>query len=203
MVFVEVAKKTSRTWDVTAGMLAAVLLAIAPGTAYAQCRGPAGPNRRRHRPRRGGAGVADRPYPGAHRGKPCLPHRRQDDRAPGRCGRRSSNQATLSPNSTRSRSRTPCVPRRPQHAAAQASLHEAANNLERQRTLVAQGWSTRVQFDATEKTFLSAKAEVDATAAQLHAAEDQLGYTKLLADSSGAGDRHRRRGRRGRAGPAR
>ena len=71
-------------------------------------------------------------------------------------------------------------------AAAQASLHEAANNFERQRTLVGQGWSTRVQFDATEKAFLSAKAEVDADAAQLHAAEDQLGYTKLLADSSGA-----------------
>ena len=71
-------------------------------------------------------------------------------------------------------------------AAAVASLHEAANNLERQRTLVGQGWSTRVQYDATEKTFLSAKAEVDANAAQLHTAEDQLGYTKLLADSSGA-----------------
>ena len=69
--------------------------------------------------------------------------------------------------------------------SALASLHEAANNLERQRMLVAQGWSTRVQFDATEKKFLSAKADVDATAADLHAAEDQLGYTKLLADSSG------------------
>lgn len=72
------------------------------------------------------------------------------------------------------------------HAAAQAALHEAANNLERQRTLVAQGWSTRVQFDATQRTFLSASADVDATAARLHSAEDQLGYTKLLADSSGA-----------------
>ena len=30
-------------------------------------------------------------------------------------------------------------------AAAMASLHEAANNLERQRTLVGQGWTTRVQ----------------------------------------------------------
>ncbi|MBV9251407.1 MAG: efflux RND transporter periplasmic adaptor subunit, partial [Acetobacteraceae bacterium] len=48
-----------------------------------------------------------------------------------------------------------------------------------------QGWSTRVQFDATEKAFLSAKAEVDSDAAQLHSAEDQLGYTKLLADASG------------------
>ena len=68
-------------------------------------------------------------------------------------------------------------------AAAQATLHEAANNLERQRTLVGQGWSTRVQFDATEKAFLSAKAEVDSNAAQLHEAEDQLGYTKLVAIS--------------------
>ena len=71
-------------------------------------------------------------------------------------------------------------------AAAQATLHEAANNLERQRTLVGQGWSTRVQFDATEKAFLSAQAAVDSDAAQLHDAEDQLGYTKLLADAPGA-----------------
>jgi len=71
-------------------------------------------------------------------------------------------------------------------AAAQATLHEAANNLERQRTLVGQGWSTRVQFDATEKAFLNAKAEVDSDAARLHDAEDQLGYTKLLADAPGA-----------------
>jgi membrane fusion protein, multidrug efflux system len=70
-------------------------------------------------------------------------------------------------------------------AAAVASLHESENNLERQRSLVNQGWSTRVQYDAAEKAFLSAKAEVDSKAAQLHSAEDQLGYTKLLADSDG------------------
>ena len=72
------------------------------------------------------------------------------------------------------------------YSAAQATLHEAANNLERQRTLAAQGWSTRVQFDAAEKTFLSAKAAVDAAAAKVHSAEDQLGYTKLRADAPGA-----------------
>jgi RND family efflux transporter MFP subunit len=72
------------------------------------------------------------------------------------------------------------------HAAALASLHEAANNLERQSVLVNQGWSTRVQFDAIQKTFLNATADVDAAAAKLHSAEDQLGYTKLLADSEGA-----------------
>jgi RND family efflux transporter MFP subunit len=75
---------------------------------------------------------------------------------------------------------------RARHAAALASLHEAANNLERQRVLVTQGWSTRVQFDAMQKTFLSASADVDAAAAKLHSAEDQLGYTNLLADSEGA-----------------
>lgn len=73
-----------------------------------------------------------------------------------------------------------------QLSAAQASLHEATNNMERQRVLVAQGWSTRVQFDATQRAFLSAKADVDAAAAKVHSAEDQLGYTKLLADTSGA-----------------
>ena len=72
------------------------------------------------------------------------------------------------------------------NAAAQAALHEAANNLERQRTLVAKGWTTRVEFDAAEKAFLSAQAAVDATAALLHTAEDHLGYSKLLADSPGA-----------------
>jgi membrane fusion protein, multidrug efflux system len=71
-------------------------------------------------------------------------------------------------------------------ASAQAALREAANNIERQRVLVAQGWSTRVMFDAAEKKFLAAKADVDSAAADLHAAEDQLGYTKLLADSPGA-----------------
>jgi RND family efflux transporter MFP subunit len=73
-----------------------------------------------------------------------------------------------------------------EHEAAKATLHEAANNLERQQKLVGQGWSTRVQFDAAEKTFLNAKAQVDATAADLHKAQDQLGYTKLLVDSAGA-----------------
>jgi len=73
-----------------------------------------------------------------------------------------------------------------QNEAAQAAFHESANTLERQKTLLQQGWTTRAQFDAAERAYLSAKAEVDATAAALHAAQDQFGYTKLLADSSGA-----------------
>src|SRR5579859_7492429 len=71
-------------------------------------------------------------------------------------------------------------------ASAQATMHEAANNLERKQKLVEDGWATRVQFDAAQRTFLSAKAEVDAAAAQMHQAEDQLGYTTLVADAPGA-----------------
>jgi len=71
-------------------------------------------------------------------------------------------------------------------AAAQAALHEASNNMERKQTLVQDGWATRVQFDAVQRAFLSAKADVDAAAAQLHNTEDQLGYTNLLADAAGA-----------------
>ena len=71
------------------------------------------------------------------------------------------------------------------HVAAQAVFEEATKNLERKQTLVHQGWSTGVQFDAAEKAYRSAKADVDATAAQLHSAEDQLGYTKLRADAAG------------------
>ena len=71
-------------------------------------------------------------------------------------------------------------------AAAQAAFHEAANTLERQQKLLDQGWVTQAQFDAAQRAYLTAKALVDATAAHLHSTDDQLGYTKLVADSSGA-----------------
>jgi RND family efflux transporter MFP subunit len=69
--------------------------------------------------------------------------------------------------------------------AATAVLTEASNNVERQRTLVSQGWSTKVQHDAAERAFLSAKADVDAAVALVHTAEEQLGYTELRADAAG------------------
>ena len=71
------------------------------------------------------------------------------------------------------------------HVAAQAVFDEASKNQERQQTLVHQGATSWAQADAAEKAYRSAKADVDATAAQLHAAEDQLGYTKLRADAAG------------------
>jgi RND family efflux transporter MFP subunit len=69
--------------------------------------------------------------------------------------------------------------------AAKAAVVEASNNLERQRTLLRQGWTTAVRFDAAEKAFRSATAEVHAIEAGVHAAEDQLGYARLVADSAG------------------
>ena len=70
-------------------------------------------------------------------------------------------------------------------AQAQAVLEEAAHNQERQRTLRSQGWSTEVQFDSAVRAFETAKAEVEAAAAQVHDAEEKLGYTQLLADAPG------------------
>jgi RND family efflux transporter MFP subunit len=69
---------------------------------------------------------------------------------------------------------------------AEAALHEADNNEQRQRALVDKGWSTKVQFDAAERAFQTAKAELDAAIAEWHASEDKFGYTKLLADAPGS-----------------
>ena len=70
-------------------------------------------------------------------------------------------------------------------AAAKAALVEAANNMERQRQLLKEGWTTAVRFDAAEKSFRSAEAEVRAVEAGVHTAKDRLGYTRLEADSAG------------------
>jgi membrane fusion protein, multidrug efflux system len=68
-------------------------------------------------------------------------------------------------------------------AAAEATLHEAANNMERKRTLTNQGWSTKVDYDAAERSFNTAKAQLDVAKAQLHETEDHLGYGELRADA--------------------
>ena len=72
------------------------------------------------------------------------------------------------------------------YAAALAALHQATNDFRRQRNLVGEGATTQVQFDAAQEALLTASADVDAAAAQLHTAQDQFGYTTLLADASGA-----------------
>jgi RND family efflux transporter MFP subunit len=70
-------------------------------------------------------------------------------------------------------------------AAAEATLHEASNNMDRQRTLVNQGWSTKVQYDSAERSFETAKAQLAVAKAQLHEAEDHFSYSELRADAPG------------------
>jgi RND family efflux transporter MFP subunit len=70
-------------------------------------------------------------------------------------------------------------------AAAEATLHEATNTIERKRTLMSQGWATKADYDAAEKAFETAKAQLDVAKAQLHEAEDHFGYSQLRADAPG------------------
>jgi RND family efflux transporter MFP subunit len=70
-------------------------------------------------------------------------------------------------------------------AAAEATLHEASNTMERKRTLTSQGWATKVDYDAAERAFQTAKAQLDVAKAQLHEAEDHFGYSQLRADAPG------------------
>jgi membrane fusion protein, multidrug efflux system len=41
-------------------------------------------------------------------------------------------------------------------AAAEATLHEATNTMERKRTLTGQGWATKTDYDAAERAFQTA-----------------------------------------------
>ena len=70
-------------------------------------------------------------------------------------------------------------------AAAQATRHEASNNMERKQTLTRQGWSTKADYDAAERSFNTAQAQLDVAKAQLHEAEDHFSYSQLRADAPG------------------
>ena len=70
-------------------------------------------------------------------------------------------------------------------AAAQAKVTQVRNHFERQQTLLAQGWTTRANFDQAERELRTAEAQLDATEAQLKAAHDQVDFTELKADAEG------------------
>ncbi len=69
--------------------------------------------------------------------------------------------------------------------AARGQLVEAQNNYERQSTLLADGWTTRVRYDEARQTLETAQSRADAAQAQLYTAQNLVGYTELLADSAG------------------
>jgi RND family efflux transporter MFP subunit len=70
-------------------------------------------------------------------------------------------------------------------AGARGQLVEAQNNYERQSTLLRDGWTTRVRYDEARQNLETAQSRADAAQAQLYIAQNQVGYTELLADSAG------------------
>ena len=70
-------------------------------------------------------------------------------------------------------------------AAAQGQLTQARNHFERQQTLLAQGWTTRANYDVATQAQQTAQSQVDAAEAQLHTAHDLVSFTELKADAPG------------------
>src|SRR5579871_4011458 len=70
-------------------------------------------------------------------------------------------------------------------AAAQAQLTQARAAFWRQQQLLKDGWTPRANYDEAEAALKTAAARLDTAQAQLRIAEDQLGYTTLIADAAG------------------
>lgn len=70
-------------------------------------------------------------------------------------------------------------------SAAQGQLVQARNDFERQRTLLADGFSPKARFDQMQQALLTTEARVESAKAQLRNAEEQLGFTELRADADG------------------
>ena len=70
-------------------------------------------------------------------------------------------------------------------AAALASVEESHTQEERQRKLLADGYTTRTQYDNAQRRSAQAQAELDSAQAKLSSAQDTLSYTELRADRAG------------------
>ena len=64
-------------------------------------------------------------------------------------------------------------------------MTQARNHFERQETLLAQGWTTRANFDVATQAQQTAQSQVDAAEAQLRTAHDLVSFTELKADAPG------------------
>lgn len=69
--------------------------------------------------------------------------------------------------------------------AAEAQLRLATATYERQKTLMASGFTTRVAYDQAQEGLRAAEGSVDTAKAQLGIAKDALGYTELRASAAG------------------
>jgi len=70
-------------------------------------------------------------------------------------------------------------------AAAEGQLTNARNNLRRQEPLAARGAVSQAELDQAREIFQTASSQVEAAKAQLEFAQDQLGFTALVADAAG------------------
>jgi membrane fusion protein, multidrug efflux system len=70
-------------------------------------------------------------------------------------------------------------------AAARSQLRVAGAAFERQKTLIAQGFTTRSAFDQAQEALHGAEAALDAAKAQVGRAQDALSYTELKAGAAG------------------
>ncbi|MDX3807636.1 MAG: efflux RND transporter periplasmic adaptor subunit [Bosea sp. (in: a-proteobacteria)] len=70
-------------------------------------------------------------------------------------------------------------------ASAEATLREAAATYERQRTLLAQGYTTQPSYDRAKQALDGARAALESAQASLGTADDALANTELRADASG------------------
>ena len=70
-------------------------------------------------------------------------------------------------------------------AAAEAQLRVAQTNFDRQKTLLADRYTTQVAFDQAQEALRSAESTLENAKAQLGTAKDALGYTELRAGAAG------------------
>lgn len=70
-------------------------------------------------------------------------------------------------------------------ASARANLTKEQAAEARQAQLLKDGYATRAAYDDAVASLQAAQSQVDSTAARLRQAEDNLGYTQLLADADG------------------
>lgn len=69
--------------------------------------------------------------------------------------------------------------------AAEAQLRLSTATFERQKSLMASGFTTRVAFDQAQEGLRAAEGSLDTAKAQLGIAKDALGYTELRASAAG------------------
>ncbi|MGY3549101.1 RND family efflux transporter MFP subunit [Bradyrhizobium sp. USDA 4472] len=70
-------------------------------------------------------------------------------------------------------------------ASAEAQLRVAKATFERQRALIASGFTTRTLYDQAQEGLRTAEGVLEATRAQLGTSQDALGYTVLRAEADG------------------